>query len=62
MFTRISIPSLWTNLFLWVTFFCYLKNQTISLTDKVIAKSACLVNNNNNNSNNNNTNISILEL
>ena len=47
--------------------FCYLKNQTSSLTDKVIAKSACLVNNNNNNNNNNNsnnndTNISILEL
>ena len=46
--------------------FCYLKNQTSSLTDKVIAKSACLVNNNNNNnnnnSNNNDTNISILEL
>ena len=60
MFTHISLPSLWTSLFLWVTFFCYLKNQTISLTDKVIAKSACLVNNNN--SNNNNTIISILKL
>ena len=60
MFTHISLPSLWTSLFLWVTFFRYLKNQSISLTDKVIAKSACLVNNNN--SNNNNTIISILKL